>query len=160
MFWTLSLDVVDMNGWNLGGRIAIDVASPHPSVRRLVLTAPTLASASVDTMIDDASLPTAVMRPVITRPGASGLRILTNAFHSGNSSRLASFTARRMALFAHRLRAKPSLNWRLASSDPRDFLEGPRQDLHNQNCDPDAHPCGLGGGMTISRPLPIPFWWI
>ena len=124
----LSLDVVDMNGWSLGGRIAIDVACAAPHrVRRLVLTAP--AGIGVDTMIDfDASLP-AVVRQVITRPGASGLRILTNAFHSGNSSRLASFTARRMALFAHPSSRKAFIGQLKSFVGPKGFLEGPRQDL-------------------------------
>lgn len=95
----LSLDIVDINGWSLGGRIALDVAFEAPGrLRRLVLTAP--AGIGPDTLIDfDASFP-ALLGQAVSRPFASGTRILGNAIHSGTSKRLLRFAARRLSLLA------------------------------------------------------------
>ncbi|MCF7701885.1 alpha/beta fold hydrolase [Loktanella sp. M215] len=124
----LSLNVVDMSGWSLGGRIALDIACAAPHrLRRLVLTAP--AGIGSDTMIDFSTSLPAVMGQAITRPGASGLRILLNAIHSGNSSRLASFSARRISLFADIASRKAFIGQLKSFVGPKGFLEGPRHDL-------------------------------
>lgn len=124
----LSLDVVDINGWSLGGRIAIDLAyaAPH-RVHRLVLTAP--AGIGADTMIDLSASASAILEQAITRPSASGMRILSNAFHSGNTNRLMRFTARRMSLFAGTASRKAFIGQLRSFVGPKGFLEAPRQDL-------------------------------
>lgn len=124
----LSLDLVDINGWSLGGRIAIDVAHAAPHrLRRLILTAP--AGIGADTMIDlNASLPV-ILGQAITRPGASSVRIIGNAIHSGSARRLMKFTARRLALFSDPTSRHAFMGQLKSFVGPHGFLPGPRRDL-------------------------------
>ena len=124
----LSLDTVDIDGWSLGGRIALDIASAAPQrVRRLVLTAP--AGIGPDTLLDfDASLP-ALLGQAITRPSVSGVRIIGNAIHSGNGRRMMAFAARRLALAADAASRRAFLGQMRSIVGGRGFLPGPRHDL-------------------------------
>ncbi len=124
----LALHTFDINGWSLGGRIAIDVACAVPHrLRRLVLTAP--AGIGPDTLIDlTASFPV-LLGQAMTRPSASGIRILGNAVHSGNSLRLMKFTARRLSLFADAPARHAFMAQLKSLIGPRGFHAAPRADL-------------------------------
>jgi len=95
----LALDTFDLNGWSLGGRIALDLAYAAPlRLRRLVLTAP--AGIGSDTIIDLSAPLHVLLRQAATRPGETGLRIIGNALRSGGGGLLLQFTARRLSLVA------------------------------------------------------------
>lgn len=71
----MSLTQVDVNGWSMGGRIALELSAAVPErVRKIVLTAP--AGIGADTIINFrlASLP--VVGELLTKPNAFGMKLL------------------------------------------------------------------------------------
>ena len=124
----LELDRFDLNGWSLGGRIALDVAHMVPQrVRRLVLTAP--AGIGPDTMLDLNAPLHIALGQAIARPSASGWRILGNAFRSGGANRLMKFTARRVSLVTDAQSRVAFLGQLRSFVGASGFLAGPRHTL-------------------------------
>ncbi|RYH01111.1 alpha/beta fold hydrolase [Salipiger sp. IMCC34102] len=124
----LSLDVVDLDGWSLGGRIALDVAHAAPDrVRRLVLTAP--AGLGPDTFLDLDAPFSVVLGQALLRPSASGLRIMGNALRNGNGDRLLRFAARRLYLLKDGGARQGFLGQLESLVGRHGFLPGPRRAL-------------------------------
>lgn len=74
----VGIDCADINGWSMGGRIALDIASQQPErVRRLVLTAPAGIGQKTIFNFRMATLP--FLGEVLTRPSKLGIQILMNA---------------------------------------------------------------------------------
>lgn len=124
----LELSEVDLNGWSLGGRIAINLAHAYPQrVRRLILTAP--AGIGRDTIVKlDAPFPNMLWQ-LATQPAESGVRILRNALRSGGGKRLFEFSKRRF-VFISEPEARTVFVRQLRSFiGPSGYLEGPRQTL-------------------------------
>jgi len=124
----LELGKVDLNGWSLGGRIAINVAHAVPDrVRRLVLTAP--AGIGPDTILNfDASYPD-ILKQLITHPSQSGWRIFRNALLNGGAGRLAAFSARRLVLASSRSSRIAFLRQLRSFVGPSGYLEEPRAEV-------------------------------
>ena len=95
----LDLGRVDLNGWSMGGRIALDLAHAEPArVRRLVLTAP--AGIGPDSILDLSRAPLRVLGEVLSRPGLAGWRILRNALREDRGDEVARLAARRLRMAA------------------------------------------------------------
>ena len=124
----LDLHSVVLNGWSLGGRIALDIAHATPErVDRLILTAP--AGIGPDTILNlNAPFPD-LMGQVATKPGASGLRIMRNAVRSGGSLRLMKFTARRFSLLTDGPRRAAFMKQLRTIVGPSGYLKAPRDAL-------------------------------
>ncbi|MEQ6204901.1 alpha/beta hydrolase [Sulfitobacter sp. HNIBRBA2951] len=131
MVEALDLPLFDLDGWSLGGRIALQIAYARPEqVRRLVLTAP--AGIGVDTIVTlNAPLPR-LLNQIVTRPTASGLRVLRNATQSDNAWRLLKFAARRVSLITDGPSRHAFLRQLRGLVGTQGYLEGPRQALHAQ----------------------------
>jgi len=124
----LELDVVDLNGWSLGGRIALDIAHLTPDrVRCLVLTAP--AGIGADTLLDLTAPWNVLLRQGISRPANSANRIVRNALRSGGAKRLARFSARRVMLVTDRAARNVFLRQLRSIIGPSGYLAKPRDEL-------------------------------
>jgi len=122
----LDLDTVDLNGWSLGGRVAIAVAHERPrGVRRLVLTAP--AGIGPDTIVDLNAPYHDILRQMAIRPASSAWRIFSNAVRSGGARRLASFTARRLVLASDPRARHAFLQQMRGLVGPSGYLDGARE---------------------------------
>ncbi len=124
----LSLGPVDLGGWSLGGRIALDLAHAAPDrVRRLVLTAPAGLGEGMALRLD-APLPCVVWNAT-TLGGGAGLRVLRNALRNGTGRRLARFAARRASLATDAGARAAARHQLRALFDRSGYLPGPRGDL-------------------------------
>ena len=127
----LNLTQFDLNGWSLGGRVAISVAHATPDrVRRLILTAP--AGIGPDTIVDFDAPYLDILRQLVTNPSESGWRILRNAIQSGSGGRLAKFAARRFTLASDAASRDAFLLQLRSFVGPSGYLEGPRLSVLNE----------------------------
>lgn len=149
----LSLDTVDLAGWSLGGRIALDVAHHAPlRVRCLILAGP--AGIGPDTIINlDAPLHVSLQQAV-TGTTASGWRLLRNAMRNGGFRRAARFAARRVT-FVGDGQARAAFLAQLRSFvGSSGYLEGPRQDLLAKLPDIHTPTLAIWGRQDNFAPFP------
>lgn len=148
----LGLDRVDLNGWSLGGRIAVNVVHAFPErVRRLILTAP--AGIGPDTIINFEAPILDILGQLITHPGESGWRILRNAVQSGGSKRLAEFTARRFVLAADKESREAFLRQLRGLVGTSGYLSVPRQVLLGELAQIDVPTLAIWGRQDHFAPF-------
>ncbi len=147
----LGLATFDIGGWSLGGRIALQIAYAAPEqVRRLVLTAP--AGIGADTIVKlDAPLPE-LLSQIVTRPTASGLRVLRNATQSDNAWRLLKFAARRVSLVTDSPSRTAFTRQLRGLVGPRGYLKGPRSILRHQMPSIETPTLAIWGEEDIFAP--------
>ena len=124
----LGLERVDLDGWSMGGRIALDLAAAAPDrVRRLVVSAP--AGIGPDSIVDFTAPAPRVAGQLLSRPPRLVARVLRNAARAGTGGRVLGFAARRVRMFArHDTRA--AFRAQMASFlGPEGFSAGPRDAL-------------------------------
>jgi len=74
----LEIARADLNGWSMGGRMALLLAARAPErVRRLILTAP--AGIGTDTIINFRLATVPFLGEILTRPSRFGMRLLMKA---------------------------------------------------------------------------------
>ena len=128
-----TLDALDvgsftLNGWSLGGRIALDLAHAEPDrVLRLILTAP--AGVGRETILDLKAPILDILAQIAVRPGASGFRIMRNAVQNGNAVRLLRFAARRTRLVTDKPTRNAFQRQLRSILGPSGYLSKPRADL-------------------------------
>ncbi|EBA11573.1 alpha/beta fold hydrolase [Roseobacter sp. CCS2] len=124
----LELEKIDLNGWSLGARIALDIASLVPDrINRLVLTAP--AGIGPDTILDLTAPAHEILIQLATRPTASAVRLIDNVIKSDSGFRMLQFSKRRLQLVAD-ARSRAAFMCQLRSLvGPSGYLSGPREDI-------------------------------
>lgn len=147
----LALDRVDINGWSMGGRIALDLAHVAPErVRRLVLTAP--AGIGPDSIVDLRGGPLPVLREVTKRPAVAGFRILRNALRQDRGAETLRLVGRRLGMAADR-RARIAFAAQLRSfMNAQGFSAGPRKALLQWLPEIDVPTCAIWGRRDMFVP--------
>ena len=147
----LGLERVDLNGWSMGGRIALELAHAEPGrIDRLVLTAP--AGIGPDSIVSLRGSPLPVLREVTTRPAIAGFRILRNALRQDRGAETLRLVGRRVGMAADR-RARAAFAAQLRSfMGAKGFLAEPRHALLARLGDIVTPTCAIWGRRDMFVP--------
>lgn len=124
----LGIEKADVNGWSMGGRIAIDLAHAVPGrIRRLVLTAP--AGVGEDSIVNFNQPLLEVVGDVLTRPMLASWRILRNSIRRDRGMETVKLAGRRAVLAVDGGARRAFVRQLRSFMGPKGFKASPRAAL-------------------------------
>lgn len=124
----LDLKRVDLNGWSMGGRIALDLAYHVPArVRRLIVTAP--AGIGPDSIVNFHQPVLPLMGAALTQPTRAGWRIMRNAMRKQQGDETLALVGRRMRMALDPRMRRAFAKQLQSLMGPKGFRAGPRRAL-------------------------------